>query len=220
MSSGFNGFGRRGRQSLAAALAGLLVATAALPATGQTILQRLFPRITGSGPTGSTPPPAPDAGQSSSGPLVVDPNVFMTPGYCPEIRIPLDGELYAFFETNHPGDPKFIRYLASISKTARECLAVTETGIVLKLGIAGRVMAGPKGGAGKVTLPFRVTVIKQQGNVVMHDKPYTTTVTVGGTGLAADFAHVIESLSFKRTVLDEDIIIYVGFDHGRMPGTS
>jgi hypothetical protein len=198
---------------LAFTLAGLLVASAAVPASGQNLLQRLFPRI-----TGSTPPA--EQGQSESGALVVDPKVLMTPGYCPEIRIPLGGETFATFDANHQGDPKFVRYLASITKTARECLVVTETGMALKLGIAGRVVAGPKGGAGKLTLAFRVTVIKQHGNVLLHDKTYSTAVMITGAGLAADFAHVIDPVVFKRTVLDEDIIVYIGFDTGKKLPTS
>jgi hypothetical protein len=48
----------------------------------------------------------------------------------------------------------------------------------------------------------------------MFDKAYTATVTVG-PDLAADFSQVIDNISFKRTVNDEDIILYVGFDAGK-----
>jgi hypothetical protein len=219
MSWIFGAFRGQFRRIVAWGVVGLLVTGWALPANGQTLLQRLFPRITGAtGSTGSTAPAAPDQSTSQK-PLVVDPNLLITPGYCPEVRIPLGGEAFELFDPDHVGDARYARYLITITKTARECLAVTETSITLKLGIAGRVVAGPRGGPGKVPITFRVTVIKQHGNTVMLDKKYTTTVTVGGD-LNSDFAHVIDAVTFKRTVLDEDIIVYVGFDIGARPPTG
>ena len=74
-------------------------------------------------------------------------------------------------------------------------------------------MAGPKGAPGKLTLPLRVTVVKQSTDAVLFNKAFTATVAVSpGGDLSADFSQVIDPVAFKRTALDEDIIVYVGFD--------
>jgi hypothetical protein len=205
MSLRFNGFAGLARGAIAVGLGATLMVAAA-PSSGQTLLQRLFPRITGSGA------PA-DPGPSTSGPLTVDPKLLGPPAYCPELRIPLDGETYAFYDADRAGEPSSVRYLGSILRTARECLAVTETSLTMKVGVAGRVVAGPKGGPGKVTMPVRITVIKQHGNTVMFNKTYNVIVTVATAELRADFSQVIEPITFKRSPLDEDIIVYIGFDH-------
>src|SRR5690348_13750430 len=105
---------RRTRHAVALALGLGLVATATLPADAQSIIQRIFPRITGGGTS------QPD----NSGTLTLDPKVFATPGYCPELRIPLNGETYAYYDADRAGEAAGVRFLASILQTARECLSV------------------------------------------------------------------------------------------------
>jgi hypothetical protein len=198
----FGGFPLARRGAVAAALTVAFVAVGATSSDGATIFQRLF----GGGQAKTATP---------GNALEVDPNDFAAPAYCPELHLQVGGEAYATFERDHENDGKYVRYLGSISQTARECLSVTETGISLKVGVAGHVIAGPKGVAGKVTMPIRITVVKQHGNKVLFDKSYPTTVTVGGSGLTGDFSQVIDSIAFKRTKDDEDLIIYVGFDQGK-----
>src|SRR3954469_13531029 len=190
-----------GRVVLAVSLAMALAAAGATSSSGA-----IFPRLFGGGQA-KAPPPA-DA-------LQVNPNDFATPGYCPELHLQLGGEAYAMFERDHQDDAKYVRYLGSINQTARECHSVTDTSVSLKVGVAGHVIAGPKGVAGKITMPIKVTVVKQRGNKVLFSKTYPTAVTVGGAELSGDFSQVIDPITFKRTPDDEDLIIYVGFDQGK-----
>jgi hypothetical protein len=208
MLLGFNGFGRFARGAVMLGIGAALVATAPPLASGQTLLQRLFPRITGNGG-------AADPGTPGSGTLTVDPKVLGAPAYCPELRIPLDGEAFAYYDADRAGEASSVRYLGSIIQTARECLAVSDASITMKVGIAGRIVAGPRGGPGKVTMPVRITAIRQRDNSVLFNKAYNVSVTLGSAALRADFSQVIEPVTFKRTALDEDIIIYIGFDHSQ-----
>jgi hypothetical protein len=198
----FGRFSGRFRQALAVAAAMAVAGTSAGPTDAATLLQRLFG---GGGGASSGPPNA----------LQINPQDFEGPGYCPELRLLVGGENFAMFERDHAGDAKYVRYLGSITDTARECTTITDTGISIKLGVAGRVVAGPKGGAGKVTLPLKVTVLKQHGNKVLFSKTYSATVTLGGADLSGTFSQVIDPVAFKRTANDEDLIIYVGFDQGK-----
>jgi hypothetical protein len=189
------------QRTLALCLAAALLLTATVQSAGAAnLIQRLF----GGGKSADT---------TQQNALVIDPDTFTAAAYCPEVRVLSNGVTYATFDPNHDGDQGYVRFLGSISQTARECLSVTDTGITMKLGVAGRVIAGPKGAPGKLTLPLRVTVIKQTTNTVLFNKAYTANVTVAPNGdLTADFSQVIDPITFKRTALDEDLIVYVGFD--------
>src|SRR6185295_3240050 len=160
----FGRFSGRFRMALALAVAMAAVATIAAPTDAATLLQRLFGGGGGGGGGNSSAPP---------NALEINPQDFQGPGYCPELRLLVGGETYATFEREHDGDAKYVRYLGTITDTARECTTVSDTGMSIKIGIAGRVVAGPKGSAGKVTLPLKVTVVKQHGNKVMFSKTYS-----------------------------------------------
>jgi len=57
--------------------------------------------------------------------LQINPQEFEAPAYCPELRL-LVAETYATFERDHDGDAKYVRYLGSITASARECTAVSD----------------------------------------------------------------------------------------------
>jgi hypothetical protein len=50
-----------------------------------------------------------------------------------------------------------VLHRGEINKTARECTN-SPRGIVVKYGFAGRVLLGPKGKSGNITLPVKITV--------------------------------------------------------------
>ena len=78
---------------------------------------------------------------------------FRPSSYCPPIQIRAGTEEMITYERGHENDPSYARQLASIKNTAREC-GVSATGaLTMKVGVRGRVVAGPKGGAGTMTLP-------------------------------------------------------------------
>ena len=69
-----------------------------------------------------------------------------------------------------------LRYQAMISKMAREC-TINAGQITAKIGIQGRVIAGPAGAPPSVTVPIRVAVIQGGvGEKVIATKAYQTTV--------------------------------------------
>ncbi len=49
---------------------------------------------------------------------------------------------------------------ASFGHTARECLYNPDGSLTLKVGVSGRIISGPKGGAGQVSVPFKIAVVK------------------------------------------------------------
>jgi hypothetical protein len=140
--------------------------------------------------------------------------MFLSQGYCPPIQIRPGTEALVVYERGQEEDPNFIRYQGSISRTARECKALGPQTLSIKVGIAGRLTVGPKGGTGSVTLPLRVAVVKQEGSRVMHTEVVNVAVTISGPPYSADFAQVVENITLQLGEEDRDLIVYVGFDEG------
>jgi hypothetical protein len=123
-------------------------------------------------------------------------------------------ETLAVHERGHDNDPAYVRYQASINKTARECHTVGTT-LTVKVGVAGRVVGGPKAAAGSVTLPVRVVVVRQIGGAApLYSQLVKVPVTIGPPEFGANFNQVVENVSMEIGPQDRDLIIYVGFDEG------
>jgi hypothetical protein len=139
---------------------------------------------------------------------------FLSQGYCPPVQIRPGTESFIVHERGHEGDPAFVRYQASITQTARECHAVGPDTLSIKVGVAGRLTAGPKGGAGSAALPLRIVVMKQAGSAVFYSEAFKLPVTVTAPTYAADYSQVIDQVTVKVGSGDRDLIVYVGFDEG------
>jgi hypothetical protein len=140
--------------------------------------------------------------------------LFLKRGYCPPVQIRVGTEALVVHERGHEDDPAYIRYQGSISRTARECQVLGPETLSIKVGVAGRLTVGPKGGTGTATLPLRVAVIKQSGSVVMHSQVVNVPVTISGPPYSAEFTQVVENVTLQLGPDDRDLIVYVGFDEG------
>lgn len=156
-------------------------------------------------------------GTSSTGATVdnpdYDPDFFLKSGYCPPVEVRSGTEALIVYERGHDQEADHIRYQGSISKTARECRADAAGQMAIKLGIAGRAVAGPKGGEGTVTLPIRVAVVKQSGGV-LYSELFQVKVAIAPPDYGADFSQVIDQIAVQIAPSDRDLIVYVGFDEG------
>jgi hypothetical protein len=151
--------------------------------------------------------------QNADRPDDIPPEFFTGPGYCPPVRLRGGTEAFTVYERGHDGDPAFVRYQGSITKTARECRKTVD-GFDVKIGIAGRAVAGPKGGAGTVTLPVRVVLTQQSGGVKFSEL-YKVSATIAPPALGGDFTQVVEWIPVSAAAGEKDFIIYVGFDEGK-----
>jgi hypothetical protein len=135
--------------------------------------------------------------------------------YCPPVIIRAGTEAMSLYEKGHEAEPDYVRFLGSIGKTARECHRDGDT-LSMKVGVSGRVVAGPKGAAGTVTLPLRVAVAKQIGGAkgALYSQLFKIQVPVSPPTLGADYSQVFDQVSVKIGPDDHDLIIYVGFDEG------
>jgi len=106
-----------------------------------------------------------------------------------------------------------LRYQAVISKMAREC-TINAGQITAKIGIQGRVIAGPAGAPPSVTVPIRVAVIQGGvGEKVIATKAYQTTVEMT-EGSSVPFVIVVDDLIYPAPpgALGDSYLFYIGFD--------
>ncbi len=141
----------------------------------------------------------------------VDVRRYLGPDYCPELRIYDGAQLIRTYQHGHQGDQNFVTWQASFGKTARECLYDTQGNVTLKIGIAGRAVAGPKGGSDPIPIPIKIAVVKYQDSVLTTER-LTIPVTIPQQGSTV-FSQVKE-ITVPSPGSNRDYIIYVGFDVG------
>ena len=98
---------------------------------------------------------------------------------------------------------------ASIGNTARECLYDAGRRAHAAVGVSGRVVAGPKGGPGSVSLPLRIAVVKYQEAVLTSELyPLESSIPAAGSAVFTE----VKELVLPSPGNDRDYILYVGFD--------
>lgn len=132
---------------------------------------------------------------------------------CPPVSIRAGASTYAVAEPGKQAVGNDLRYQATITRTARDC---TQTGdqITARIGILGRVIAGPAGNPTTVEIPLRVAVV--QGGVqekTIATKVYRTTVSMNEEG-SVPFSLVAEDVVYPvpQGAAGDNYIFYIGFD--------
>ena len=146
---------------------------------------------------------APQAGEQ------IDVRRYIGPDYCPEIRIREGTEVARAYERGHEDEPAHVIWQASVGKTARECLYDEAGNLTLRIGVSGRVIAGPRGTSQTVSLPLRLAVVKHK-EAVLASELYRLSIALP-TGQPTVFTEVRE-ITVPAPGDDRDYIIYAGFD--------
>jgi hypothetical protein len=132
---------------------------------------------------------------------------------CPPVSIRAGASTYAVASPGKQPVGNDVRFQATITRTARQC---TKTGeqIIARIGIQGRVIAGPAGAPSSVDIPLRVAVV--QGGVqekTIATKAYQTNVSMSEDG-SEPFTLVAEDLVYPVPLggTGDSYIFYIGFD--------
>jgi hypothetical protein len=132
---------------------------------------------------------------------------------CPQVTIRAGASTFAVAAPGKPAVGNDVRYQATITKMARECTKANGE-VTARIGIQGRVIAGPAGAPATLEVPLRVAVVQGGvGEKVIATKAYRTTVNMGESE-SVPFTFVAEDLVYPvPTGQDADrYIFYVGFD--------
>ena len=107
-----------------------------------------------------------------------------------------------------------LKYLASFVKTAREC-DVRGDMVTIRVGVQGRVVVGPAGGPGTVTVPLRYALVREGIEPkTIWTKLFAIPVTVSTSQLNIPFTHIEEEMTVPIPPADElaAYVVYIGFD--------
>ncbi|MFG3596238.1 hypothetical protein [Bradyrhizobium sp. RDI18] len=189
------------RVAIAAAVAGGLACTMATAASAQSLTDR-FKSLFG----GKSDEPATDA---PAAPVPQDTGDLT----CPPVTVRSGASTYAVAAPGKQPVGNDLRFQATISKMAREC-SLNGGVITARIGIQGRVIAGPAGAPASVQVPIRVAVV--HGGIsekTIATKAYQTTVNMTESG-SEPFTLVAEDLTYPVPPgADGDrYIFYIGFD--------
>jgi hypothetical protein len=132
---------------------------------------------------------------------------------CPPVGIRAGASTYAVAAPGKEAMGNDVKYQASITKTARECVKSGDE-ITAHIGIQGRVIVGPAGAPANVEIPVRIAVV--EGGVsekVIATKAYRTSVEVGEQD-SVPFTLVVDDLVYPVPpgATGDNYIFYIGFD--------
>jgi hypothetical protein len=132
---------------------------------------------------------------------------------CPLVSIRAGASTYTVAAPGKEPVGNDVRYQATITRTARQC---TKNGdqITARIGIQGRVIAGPAGAPSSVDIPLRVAVV--QGGVAektIATKVYQTRVSMSEDS-SEPFSLVAEDLVYPvpSAAIGDSYVFYIGFD--------
>jgi hypothetical protein len=192
-----------------AALAAVSIALGATsfapPAAAQSLTDR-FKNLFGGGSDDKSDTPA----VPGNGGPPADPTEGLS---CPPVNIRAGASTYAMAAPGKQAVGNDLRFQATITRTARDC---TKNGgeITARIGIQGRVIAGPAGAPTSVEIPMRMAVV--QGGVtekVIVTKAYRTTVAMAEDE-SVPFSFVADDLVYPvpAGAVADSYIFYIGFD--------
>jgi hypothetical protein len=131
---------------------------------------------------------------------------------CPVVKIRAGASTFAVGMPGKSAAGSDLRFQASITRTARDC---TRSGgqITARIGIEGRVIAGPAGAPPTVEIPLRVAVVQagvQERTIAT--KVFRTTVSMSENNVP--FSLVGEDLVYESPPgrSSDAYIFYIGFD--------
>lgn len=135
---------------------------------------------------------------------------------CPDVQVRDGTQLILFPERNRSGEATAIRFQGSIQKFARECRTDRATGITtIRVGVAGRLLAGPSGATGSVTLPLRVAVLRN-GDDLVYSKLLQVPAAIETGQSSLTWTQVVEDIQIPPEKAQGRYVIYVGFDEGEL----
>lgn len=130
--------------------------------------------------------------------------------FCPPITLREGTAFFRTYERGGDGDPSRIIHQASISDVTRSC-SYNGDAITMNVAVAGRIVPGPRGGTGGVTMPIRVAVVR--GTEVLYTQLHRYQVEISDTAGATQFVFNDPNVNFILPA-DRGVRVFAGYDEG------
>ncbi|MEZ5873366.1 MAG: hypothetical protein R3D30_00530 [Hyphomicrobiales bacterium] len=133
---------------------------------------------------------------------------------CPQVVSWPNERLLTIYQPGHDGDQKSVVHRGEFTKLSRECRFFPGQ-VVVKYGFAGRVLLGPMGKPGTVTMPVHIRAAGANKETLATDKMTITTTIPPGQPVG--YFSMVREMSFPIQVgtRPEDYKIFVAFGKAR-----
>ncbi len=128
--------------------------------------------------------------------------------YCPQVTVRQSEAFYDSYPRNVSDDASQLIFRASIGETTRACRHGAGT-MGMTVAMAGRVIPGPKGQAGTVRLPIRISVVRD--GEVLYSQTRDFEVAINDTAGATQFVFSDENISVPSPTT-QNYAVFVGYD--------
>ncbi len=141
-----------------------------------------------------------------------------TASHCPQVVAWPHDRFLTIYQPGHVGDNLSILHRGEITKMARECQLYPDR-VVVRYGFAGRVLLGPKGTAGTVTLPVSIHVANADRKTLATDAVKISTTIPQGNPVG--YFSMVKEISFPivQGTRPEDYKVFVAFERNQ-PGAG
>ena len=131
--------------------------------------------------------------------------------HCPQVVAWPHDRLLTIYAGGQVGDSQAIVHRGEITKLARQC-QIYGNQVTVKYGFAGRVLLGPKGKPGQVTMPISIKVADADRKVLANDKASISTVIP--TENPVGYFSMVKEITFPLTMgtRPEDYKVFVAFE--------
>jgi hypothetical protein len=137
---------------------------------------------------------------------------------CPSFSVESGDRYVTYYDGGRIGDQLAVSHRGEITKTAREC-QLSGSEVIVKYGFAGRVLLGPKGQPGTLSLPAMVEVTDKAHNKIRSEK-LAVVVSISKQNPLTYFSVVKDiSVPIKPGTQPQDYNVTVAFDR-HAPGAS
>jgi len=137
---------------------------------------------------------------------------------CPAFEVQTGDRYVTYYDEGRIGDSLAVTHRGEITKTARECQAYGSE-IIVKYGFAGRVLLGPKGKPGTLSLPATIEVTDRARNKLRTEK-VSVVVSISKEHPLSYFSFVRDiAVPIRPGTQPQDYTVTVAFDR-TAPGAS
>lgn len=130
--------------------------------------------------------------------------------YCPQVALREGTSFFNTYQRGGEDDPAKLVYQASIADVTRSC-TYGEGMLTMNIAVAGKVVPGPVGAAGAITMPIRIAVTR--GDELLYSKLHQFPVAVGNTAGATQFVFNDPNVTFAAPT-ERNIQVFAGYDEG------
>jgi len=131
--------------------------------------------------------------------------------YCPQVVLREQTAIRQEYARGGQDDPQKLVYQASLADATRQCTA-NETTMTINVVVQGRLVDGPVGAPGRVTLPILVEVVDGDNTIYSQKVAYPVDLPAGGTQFIFQKADV--QIPNAQGGASRFTRVRVGFDNG------